>query len=134
MQVGECRDALVFPGGLSECEQTAARAKLATIPSALAQELLDELAARMNAGAIRSTPLSYLRGLIKRAQYGAFTPEAGWRVAQARERQCQNEAIARRSAVAAAHAELPRECNDNDPFVQRVRAIRNKARQRDSSH
>ena len=87
----------------------------------------------MNAGAIRSTPLSYLRGLIKRARCGSFTPEAGWHVAQARERQRQNEEIARRSAVAAARIAGPSVRNDTDPLAQRVRAIRDKARQRDSN-
>ena len=57
------------------------------LPSPHAQDVLDELAGRLAIHSIRGSPLSYLRALITRAQTGCFTPEAGIRVAQARERQ-----------------------------------------------
>ena len=47
--------------------------------------MLDELAARLNAKKVTGAPLSYLRSLITRAKTGQFMPEAGIRVASARE-------------------------------------------------
>ncbi|MHB8257124.1 MAG: hypothetical protein ACYDHY_12160 [Acidiferrobacterales bacterium] len=64
-----------------------ARRRLAALPDSVAQDLLDELAGRLNAKTVHDAPLSYLRALIARAEAGTFTPEAGVRVAQARERQ-----------------------------------------------
>jgi hypothetical protein len=51
-----------------------------------AQALLDELAARLQANAVRTSPLAYLRGLVRRALAGKFVPELGQRVAAARRR------------------------------------------------
>ena len=41
-----------------------------------AQALLDELAGRLQANAVRSSPVGYLRGLIARADAGTFLPES----------------------------------------------------------
>ena len=68
-------DQLVYPKGLSGTERVAARSQLEPLPVELAQQLLDELAGRMAANAIHLTPLAYLRGLVRRAQTGDFTPE-----------------------------------------------------------
>ncbi|MHB8551125.1 MAG: helix-turn-helix domain-containing protein [Acidiferrobacterales bacterium] len=78
---------LIYPKPLSPNEVATATRQLATLPPMLAQALLDELAGRLNAHTVRGAPLSYLRALIARAEAGTFTPEAGVRVAQARERQ-----------------------------------------------
>lgn len=51
-----------------------------------AQALLDELSARMQARAIRTGPVAYLRGLVKRAEAGDFIPELGPRIAADRRR------------------------------------------------
>ena len=77
----------IFPNGLSAREVHLATDKLAPLPPGLAQDVLDELAGRLAAHCIRGSPLSYLRVLIARAQAGTFTPEAGVRVAEGRERQ-----------------------------------------------
>ncbi len=82
---GGCGD-LIYPKQLSSREVALARRGLAALTPGLAQELLDELAGRLNAKAVRGAPLSYLRALIARAEAGTFTPEVGVRVAQARER------------------------------------------------
>ena len=50
-----------------------------------AQALLDELAARLQATAVRSSPVAYLRGLIARAEAGTFLPERGPRIASERQ-------------------------------------------------
>ena len=89
---GGCPDhELEYPKGLSEAERAAARKQLAAFPGDLAQQLLDELAGRIEAGAIRVTPLAYLRGMIDRACRGTFTPEAAIRVSDRRTRHWQNE-------------------------------------------
>jgi len=94
-QVG---DGLIFPDALIPDERAAARRMLAQCP-AHAQALLDELSARMQARAIRTGPIAYLRGLVKRAEAGDFVPELGPRIAGERRRR---EAEARRRQEAEA--------------------------------
>ena len=116
---------LVFPSSLSPTIVARAKRMLAAFPPPLAQALLDELAGRMQANAIRGSPLAYLRGLIERTMLGQFTPEAGIAVADARERmrECQ-------SALAKATSRVPSlpPADDNDPLVQRVERLRARAR------
>ncbi|NOU25388.1 MAG: hypothetical protein HOO90_07615 [Methylotenera sp.] len=75
----------IFPKQLTSQEREIAKPQLEVIDSALAQAVLDELAARLNANKVTGAPLSYLRSLITRANTGQFLPEAGVRVAAARE-------------------------------------------------
>lgn len=75
----------IFPKQLTSKEREIANSQLNAIDSALAQAVLDELAARLNANKVTGAPLSYLRSLITRAKTGQFIPEAGIRVASARE-------------------------------------------------
>ena len=64
-------------------EREEAGKRLAGIPAVLAQQLLDELAARIAANVIQTTPLAYLRGLTTRARAGTFTPEGALLIAEA---------------------------------------------------
>lgn len=91
---------LEYPKGLSASERQEAASKLAGVASGLAQQLMDELAAGIQADSIRATPLAYLRGLIKRAQNGSFTPEAGLRIAEQRKHRTRIEAARRSSEEA----------------------------------
>ncbi|WP_245835131.1 hypothetical protein [Methylobacillus rhizosphaerae] len=75
----------IFPRQLSPKERALAKPQLDTIDASLAQAVLDELSARLNANKVTGAPLSYLRSLISRAKAGLFTPEAGIRIAAARE-------------------------------------------------
>lgn len=75
-----------YPKQLSIKEREIAKTQLDSIDAALAQNILDELAARLNANKVTGAPLSYLRSLITRAKTGQFMPEAGVRVASARDR------------------------------------------------
>jgi hypothetical protein len=75
----------IFPKQLTSQEREIAKPQLDVIDSALAQAVLDELAARLNANKVTGAPLSYLRSLITRANTGQFMPEAGIRVSAARE-------------------------------------------------
>lgn len=120
---------LEYPKGLLIAERERARQHLVDLPDDLAQQLLDELSAHVAAGAIRVSPLAYLRGLVKRARAGEFEPEAGLQVAENRRRRAHAEA-AKRSAEAAGRDFLAA----NPPMVQgplaeRLIALRNRARQ-----
>ena len=75
----------IFPKQLTPKERELAKSQLDTIDALLAQAVLDELAARLNANKITGAPLSYLRSLVNRTKTGQFTPEAGIRIAAARE-------------------------------------------------
>lgn len=114
---------LVFPKGLSEAERSSARRQLAGFPEALAQQLLDELAGRMAAGAIQVAPLAYLRGLVRRARQGRFTPELALRVSDQRRRRRQAEAALRRVEAAPVFAQPA----VDSPLVVRLEAIRRRS-------
>jgi hypothetical protein len=88
-----CRG-LIFPKQLTAREVSLAQKKLGPFAPALAQELLDELSARLNACTVRSSPLAYLRSLTERAEAGTFSPEAGVRVALGRQRDQELAALA----------------------------------------
>ena len=85
---------LFYPKQLTLKERELAKTQLAPVLEKVGQEILDELAARLNANSIKSSPLAYMRALITRAQHGQFTPEAGVRVALARD-----QALAQKSKV-----------------------------------
>jgi len=70
--------------------------------------VLDELAALMQAGSIRVSALSCLRGLARRVGEGTFVPEAGIKVREQREKQVSLEPEEKPSleAVLRDHARL----------------------------
>ena len=84
---------LIFPDRLTSEEKSGAHALVTRCPT-LAQALLDELEARMRANAVRTSPIAYLRGMIRRAEAGTFVSELGLQVAAARRRR-HEEALAR---------------------------------------
>jgi len=89
---------LIFPEALLP-EERASALLLVQRCADQAQALLDELSARMQAKAVHTSPLAYLRGLVSRALTGQFVPELGLRVAAAR-RTCQQESMLRRQREA----------------------------------
>jgi len=78
---------LEYPKELLPAERREAEKLIAAMKGPLNQQVLDEWAGIISAGAIRSSPLGCLRTLIKRAQEGSFTPERALRVAQSRNSQ-----------------------------------------------
>ena len=92
---------LIYPKQLSSREIVLATQRLIELPSELAQEILDELAARLSAGQVRGAPLSYLRTLVARTKDGSFVAEAGVRIAAARER--EREQLLARQTQPASH-------------------------------
>lgn len=68
--------ALRFPASLTPEERAFAVKCLAPFGTADAQDLLDELAAKLRAGKVQNNPLSYLAGLARKASAGEFVPTA----------------------------------------------------------
>ena len=124
------RSELEYPKGLSPSERADAQSRLARLPPELAQQLLDELAARLKAGTIRISPLVYLAGLIKRANAGKFVPEAALQVADARVKRRQNEAYIQR-LQALNDQPMPEKTDVADcPLAKRIAEIRLRSRGR----
>ena len=73
-----------------------------------AQALLDELSARMQANAVHTSPVAYLRGLVRRSLAGEFVPELGQRVAASRRR--HGEELILRQQREAEQQRLAAEC------------------------
>lgn len=92
---------LEYPAQLNAYERQQAETLVQDVPEH-AQELLDELAAAMEAKKVKTSPVAYLRGLAKRALAGTFEAEAGKRIAQERERRRKTRAV-----VATAIADPP---------------------------
>jgi hypothetical protein len=116
----------LFPKQLSEAEQRVAEKLLRPFPPALAQQLLDELSGRLAANAIRLSPLGYLRGLVRRARAGEFTPEVALQVASTRERCRQTEISQRQAEVAYLKSLQTVPHAENNPLVDKLMAIRNR--------
>lgn len=90
--VGRGGGALIFPERLHPEEREAARVLLDPVRWQ-AQAILDELAARLQANAVRSSPVAYLRGLVQRAREGTFVPEAGVAITAARRHREQEASL-----------------------------------------
>lgn len=78
--------ALIFPAQFSAGEVSAAHQMLEGLDVIVCQQLLDELDGRLRKKSIRGSAISYLRTLVTRAKDGAFVPEVGIRIAEARTR------------------------------------------------
>lgn len=84
---------LVWPEGISEITRNAKAATLAMMEPERAQQVLDELSAKMALGNV-GNPTSYLHGLIVSVQAGTFfQTEGGERLARARARQARAIAV-----------------------------------------
>lgn len=125
---GEEVSTLVYPKGLAASERTEALKRLAGLPADLAQQLLDELAGRMDADLVRVAPLAYLRGLIRKARAGEFTPETALRVAETRRRRQQTEVALQRLEAMRNESPPPDTSTKDNPLIQRLAAIKDKAR------
>jgi DNA-binding transcriptional ArsR family regulator len=115
---------LEYPKGLSPSERADAQRRLTRFSPEIAQQLLDELAARLKAGTIRISPLVYLAGLIKRTNAGKFVPEAALHVADARQKRRRNEAQMQR-LQALNDQPMPEKTDIADcPLAKRIAEIR----------
>jgi hypothetical protein len=75
---------LCFPDTLSVSDRDALARHLRALSEEQAQQVLDELAARMSRSMVRN-PVGYGAELVKRLQRGQFVPATGSRLAQGRE-------------------------------------------------
>ena len=121
---------LEYPKGLSPSERADAQSRLARFPPELAQQLLDELAARLKAGTIRISAIVYLAGLIRRANAGEFVPEAGLNVADAREKRRRNETYMRRLQTLNDAPVMEQATVEDSPLARRIADIRSRNRGR----
>ena len=120
---------LEFPRALSVAEREEAGRKLAGIPADTAQQLLDELAARIAANGIQATPLAYLRGLITRACAGTFTPEGALRVAEHRKRRAEVDAAVWRNEVR--YSDCPPVAVDTDnPLIKKLHRMQSRSQEK----
>ena len=126
---GDCLR-LEYPKGLSPSERADAQSRLARLPPELAQQLLDELAARLKAGTVRISPLVYLAGLIKRANAGTFVPEAGLHVADVRQKRRQNEAYLKRLQTLNDTPVMEQATPEDSPLARRIADIRMRSAER----
>ncbi len=116
---GELFD-LEYPKDLLPAERVEAEKLITALKAPLNQQVLDEWAGIISAGAIRSSPLGCLRALIKRARNGSFTPERAPRVAQARNER-QRVAAAQAQAVSNAPESVP--IDEDNPLARRIADI-----------
>jgi hypothetical protein len=89
---------LEFPPGFDEAERAAALRMLAEVAN-VAQDILDEVHARIAQRLLQGSPLQYLRALVGRAQRGEFAVESGVLIrAMRRRRALEAEAYRTRTA------------------------------------
>lgn len=92
-------DDLIYPKALSRKEADNARQQIGSLTPEQRQPVLDVLAAMINAGEIRKSPLAALGGLIRRCRSGTFDPSPGLHVAEQRERAARREVAQKRKEV-----------------------------------
>ena len=107
---------LNYPKDLLPSERIRAEGMIGAVGPPLNQQVLDEWAGIIAAGSIRSSPLGCLRALIQRAKEGAFTPERGLHIAQARKAKLRVKAQVTRLPELAP-------VDESSPLVRRVLEI-----------
>ena len=125
---GECE--LVFPTKLSPEERRQVLKLLGAFDLTQAQQLLDELAGRIARSTIRMAPLSYLRGLVRAAERGTFTPEVALQVAADRQRARTNAEVMEQAEARAIAALDESKAREDSPLAKRLLEVRDRARQR----
>ncbi|MEZ5491900.1 MAG: hypothetical protein R3F50_16530 [Gammaproteobacteria bacterium] len=75
---------VLFSRWLPDELRAPATRQVAELSRPLAQMVIDEWTGAIAAGAIRSSPLGYLRALVQRMQQGEFTPKYAEQITQAR--------------------------------------------------
>lgn len=113
-------EGLIFPVVFSADERRVATTMLAGV-SAHAQDLLDELAARMAINAVRTSPIGYLRALIERAKSGQFVSELGSQVRAQRRQRAIDEALQSSRFREAQRAKAERESPQYQATLERRR-------------
>jgi hypothetical protein len=74
---------LIFPKSLNRAQCEALRAHTADLPNAQAQQVIDELAGRMDVAAVKD-PIRYCATLIERVRRGEFVPSLALKIGERR--------------------------------------------------
>ena len=117
---------LFYPEALSREEHAAAEKLLVAFPSAVAQQLLDELTGRMASGSIRLAPINYLRGLIREARAERFTPTLALTVGATRRQREKNAAALRRAELDQLEILETRSGHEDSALAKKLCAIRDR--------
>ncbi len=117
---------LIYPEALSREEQAAAEKLLTAFPSAMAQQLLDELTGRMASGSIRLAPINYLRGLVREARAERFTPTLALKVGATRRQREKNAAALRRAELDQLKILETRSGHEDSALAKKLRTIRDR--------
>ena len=97
----ERRPALIYPPKLTEREREDIATQVRTLPTEIAQQILDVIQARIQGGAsIRTNPAAVLRGIVRKyhADPDSFDPSSGFHIADQRRQRAEAEARLRRAA------------------------------------
>ena len=84
---------LTYPAKLTEREREDITAQIGTLPPKTAQQMLDVIEAKRQAGQIRTNPAAVLRGIMRKHQQdsASFDPSLGFAIAEARRRRAEAE-------------------------------------------
>ncbi len=98
--IEEQRPKLTFPAKLTESEYEDIAAQVYPLSPKIAQQMLDVIEAKRQAGQIKTNPAAVLRGIVRKHQADStsFDPSTGFSIAEARRRRADAEARARAEA------------------------------------
>ncbi len=110
---------LTYPAKLTEREREDITAQIGTLPPKTAQQMLDVIEAKRQAGQIKTNPAAVLRGIMRkhRADSASFDPSIGFSIADARHRRAEFEA---RQRAEAERREREREASRITPAAREV--------------
>ncbi len=103
------RPELTYPAKLTEREREDITAQIGTLPPKTAQQMLDVIEAKRQAGQIRTNPAAVLRGIMRKHQQdsASFDPSLGFAIAEARRRRAEAEKQLQRALEARNPVPLP---------------------------
>ena len=113
------RPELTYPAKLTEREREDITAQIGTLPPKTAQQMLDVIEAKRQAGQIKTNPAAVLRGIMRkhRADSASFDPSIGFSIAEVRHRRAEFEA---RQRAEAERREREREASRITPAAREV--------------
>ena len=91
---------LTYPAKLTEREREDITAQIESLPTEIAQQMLDVVQSRIQSGQIKTNPAAVLRGIVRkyRADPATFDPSPGFGNAEVRHRRAEFEARQRAEA------------------------------------
>ena len=98
---------LIYPTKLSDAEHEDIAAQVYPLPQEIAQQMLDAVQAKIQAGHVKTNPAALLRGIVRKylADPESFDPSIGFPITEARRRRAAAEK--RLQAALEARARIP---------------------------